>query len=708
LPTAELSRLSQRSYFDLPRSIAEIPSYLMRDHPPPAHANGTPSRWFDVLIGKPPVILPHAISKYDYSLPPWRLAEFLWPNFSGRTLPEHCRWLEELSGLEGSWTPSQYMGLLPLILALSAFSLRGAETRTVWLSWMVVIAILASFGSYGLGWVWRHLTGTAPVLDPTGGLYWLLTVVLPGFVEFRYPSKLLIVAALGLSGLAATGWERLAAGEIDRPRKLLFVACLASVLGLFLWAAAAAPWNDRFAHDFHRYNGPLNVKAAYWQLGTALAYTMLSSLGLYLVLRWKWKASRNAVGDTDDAQRVITSNLALAAIVFTAIDLALANRWMVAVAPTRNWQRESRLATLLAEAERQRGGESETADRPLRVFRFDEGEPRAWPTTSSAARIEDIVQWERDTLAQKYGAWYGISPIRPSGSVLMEDFTFFWAPAVTSELVEFVHKRRAMDALGVRYFILSRHSTPTEPGRSSEGLRNRWLEPAWSIERPQSAPEGAPLDSAVEDSKRLLQSLDEEIEVLYNSSHFQPAWIVRGLHVTPPIEIHDRERLLPILQAMLFPLDNWLNLREAAWVEHQELAQKYPQGWLQLQGESNRMESCRVVAFQPQRVEIEATLTSPGLVVLADLYYPGWILDVESSGRSQSVPVLRTNRVMRGVLLPAGEHKLIFRYRPWSFYLGAVITTSTLILALCFLAWAMWKWRKAALSRPATAEIAPA
>ena len=51
----------------------------------------------------------------------------------------------------------------------------------------------------------RYRPGT--VGDEVGGLYWLMTVVLPGYVYFRYPAKLLVIAALGLSMLAARGWD---------------------------------------------------------------------------------------------------------------------------------------------------------------------------------------------------------------------------------------------------------------------------------------------------------------------------------------------------------------------------------------------------------------------------------------------------------------------------------------------------------------------
>ena len=52
----------------------------------------------------------------------------------------------------------------------------------------------------------------------------------------------------------------------------------------------------------------------------------------------------------------------------------------------------------------------------------------------------------------------------------------------------------------------------------------------------------------------------------------------------------------------------------------------------------------------PQHVEIEANLESPGVVVLADVYYPGWTLTIDD----QPAPIYRVNRMMRGAAVGAG------------------------------------------------------
>jgi uncharacterized membrane protein YfhO len=68
--------------------------------------------------------------------------------------------------------------------------------------------------------------------------------------------------------------------------------------------------------------------------------------------------------------------------------------------------------------------------------------------------------------------------------------------------------------------------------------------------------------------------------------------------------------------------------------------------------------------------------------VLAEQFYPGWV--VEANG--QPTQIVRTHHVMRGVRLPAGEHRLVYRYRPAAFYWGAGVSlcgwTMLLVVAL--------------------------
>jgi hypothetical protein len=89
-----------------------------------------------------------------------------------------------------------------------------------------------------------------------------------------------------------------------------------------------------------------------------------------------------------------------------------------------------------------------------------------------------------------------------------------------------------------------------------------------------------------------------------------------------------------------------------------------------------------IVRDDPQVVEVQATLTVPGLVVLADTYASGWTASVDGV----PAPVVATNQLFRGVPAPAGAHRVRFEYRPRSLRIGAALTLAS-ALGLLVLAW---------------------
>jgi len=73
-----------------------------------------------------------------------------------------------------------------------------------------------------------------------------------------------------------------------------------------------------------------------------------------------------------------------------------------------------------------------------------------------------------------------------------------------------------------------------------------------------------------------------------------------------------------------------------------------------------------VVSEVSDEVTLRATMETPGVVVLADQWYPGWRAWVDG----KEVSIHRINHVLRGVSVPAGTSTIIYRYQPASFTLG--------------------------------------
>ncbi len=80
--------------------------------------------------------------------------------------------------------------------------------------------------------------------------------------------------------------------------------------------------------------------------------------------------------------------------------------------------------------------------------------------------------------------------------------------------------------------------------------------------------------------------------------------------------------------------------------------------------------TAEIRADTPGTVTIATAGPAAALLVLADLAYPGWHADVDG----RSAPVLTVDGLLRGVVVPAGEHVVTFRYRPTSLLVGALMS----------------------------------
>ena len=75
----------------------------------------------------------------------------------------------------------------------------------------------------------------------------------------------------------------------------------------------------------------------------------------------------------------------------------------------------------------------------------------------------------------------------------------------------------------------------------------------------------------------------------------------------------------------------------------------------------------------------------PSVLVVADTDYPGWEATVDGA----VTPILRANLAFRAVEVPAGSHRVEFRYRPAAKRQGAVASAFFLFLSLAAARW----WR---------------
>ncbi len=99
-------------------------------------------------------------------------------------------------------------------------------------------------------------------------------------------------------------------------------------------------------------------------------------------------------------------------------------------------------------------------------------------------------------------------------------------------------------------------------------------------------------------------------------------------------------------------------------------------------------EEVEIVTYGPNEIVVEVEASAPGVLVLSEVFYPGWRVMEEGGGQGT---VQRVNYAFRAAAVEPGTARLRFVYAPPSYRLGAVISGVT---ALALLSGAVWLWRR--------------
>jgi hypothetical protein len=517
-----------------------------------------------------------------------------------------------------------------------------------------------------------------------GGVYWLLTTVLPGYIYFRYPAKLLVVAALALSVLAARGWDSAFAGRLPRLRTVLLtlagisvVAILALVVARPYWATWLAPIEPSLLF------GPFDPAGAWTDVLFALLHTAVLCGLLYLLLPRGVFIPRSWVSDcavggpssavrstgfsrnrgVDQLFRRLNAVLRTDAgakppmtwrsglvLLLTAIEIALAQSWLVPTAPRENWQDPGPIVAAIR-------ADSHEAD-GSQLVRVDRAAPRhwfnpEWKATSSWRRSAEGLVLDNATLMPRFNLPRRIGLLDAHGTIVSQDYSTFLLIARSGGPQrpgrgQHLHPT-VEDALGTDYVILR----GVEPPPHGMLLVSQFPNP----DGPQP---GA--------------------TVWRNERPHPRVWVAEQVTRLAPLPARHPELVRQRTHDVLFSETGPRDLQRTAIVE---TARSHFEGSVDIHDtrgahgdEATARGVGRIVAHQPQRVELEATLDRPGLLVLSDFYESGWRAEIIASDAAslrpgQNLPVLRTNRIMRGIFLPAGTHRIQYAYRPRSFYVGA-------------------------------------
>jgi hypothetical protein len=675
LPSSEAANGSERAAFNSPRNVYEAVEFLSRDQA--ALPKGAAPQSISQGFFGPPDLSGHHGRVYDFSIAPWRVPEFIWPNIMGRLLPTKRRWSGEFISEGRIWNPSLYLGVIPLLLAVGQLRLWRGEVRTRWLSWVLVIFLVASFGEFGLGWIinWiareianlRGVEMPKPGLgNPVGGIYWLMVVLLPTYVYFRYPAKLLVVASLAISLLAARGWDQAFREPSPRLRRVLKILGIGSLIAAgFAWVALGMVRINGFHDEIAL--GPFDIAGAKWDILTALLQTGVVCLFMKHILQ--------------RSENEPAANWQALAVLLTVAEITIANAWLVQTSPGELWRDPPAVtSTIFAH----RLGPAATADLPPRVYRgrFAGWRPPSFRLKSSSDRMTEMNRWERDTLFPKYQLPVGISLVESYGSLKSLDYQVFLDMAKVAGVKQpdgaTLPHSAALRLLGTEELLVpeSYHPGFAERIEPTAEAAEKWPENAslWRMKR--TMPRAWVVHEALvlpplREAKNMAVAEARTFEVLFTGTHSRDFSRLAVVESAAPLQ--------------LVPIADSTSPAEDANAER---------------ATDDAQEACAITLYEPQRVRIEATLARPGLLVFSDVLEPGWIAQVETKDASDSVtrelPILRTNRVMRGVELPAGKHVLEFRYRPASFYRGSAVSMLSWLAVAIALALA---WRRLPPSR---------
>src|SRR5579883_3657818 len=622
---------------------------------------------------------------YQYSLDPCRLVELVWPNVFGTSSPENRSWLQAIPPIGGHevWVESLYLGGFALVLALGAAGWRGGPPWRAWLRTVAVVGLAASLGKYGspLWWArWGPFLSALGPHDPlhgepradpflpagAGSPYGLLVMLLPGFGALRYPSKFLPFAAVGLAVLAGAGWDRVARGETLWLRRLSLTGLGASLVGLAATLAArgraVAALAGRIPGD--PMFGPADVAGAWVETERALAHGAIVFAAVLALAHWAPRLPRGA---------------ATLALLLATADLALGNSRLIWTVPQAEFDVPPEAARLIEAAER-----ADPSPGPFRIHRMSGGWlPSQFATTQSADRFRELTAWARQTLYPVVALPLGLEYCTTIGSLELEDSVPFFHPQkipVSARMARTLgvpagqpvvyYPRRSFDLWGARYFLLPALPDWTSPERGFASFLDQTdlIHPSSDMLYETHSTAGQPP-----------WAIRQDWQLRRNRAAYPRAWIVHSARIRSPAP--DADTRVRWTGMLAYRNDSiWserdrpvLDLRQTALIETED---KESLRGLRSGAPVGPSESVAVIQSQPQRVELRATLDQPGLVILADAYYPGWRLTIDG----RPAPIFRANRLMRGAAVPAGQHTLVYTYEPLSFRVGAIVSIGGLIV----------------------------
>ncbi|MCC9603648.1 hypothetical protein LOC67_24125 [Stieleria sp. JC731] len=418
------------------------------------------------------------VDLYDFSVPPWHLAELISPRPFGHPFPINLRISKLIPGDGRMWTPSLYAGFIVGFALICRLLFRRSEATDPF-AMLAVIAMLLSFGHFGLVWLLQQLPGTLQDTNSAaGGLYWALCQIVPGYESFRYPAKWLPVFAIAASMVTGRWLStfQMSHFRIKRERSLLLA--LAGLLLVSVGAIQFASWywtQQALAHKVpvprDEYWGPLNIALAIQLIRTSLLWSLLMLLGVL------WLTKPKSATSQSGSSRARPYFVSAAWLTLIAVDCAFSGYNLI---PMVSIERERQVANQITPPK-------VPSTRALRTQKDNDAGvwPEGWRGSDSPNRALQVAASER---VAWFGRWHladNQAVLNSMVSIKSKHWSDFWKeanevlPALTAserdrfwrslqqwlavDAISQVDGRKSMAADGLAYVFVTRRKINSQP-----------------------------------------------------------------------------------------------------------------------------------------------------------------------------------------------------------------------------------------------------
>lgn len=564
----------------------------------------------------------------DGSMPPIYLSTLFIPDLFGTVTGYNNRnWVEAVAPGVRFWDANLSGGLLLTFLVLAGTFPAFKRRRFPRLRFWAVSAVLV--------WIFSILC----VLGRHTPFYSLYSRVMPVYLLFPFPIRYRMLQVIATAWLAGLGMERLVLSRKNpagASRQVIWgylgLAALAAVVALFgfegIGELARGVFSPAGLKEIVR-RGNLQ-----WFISGPVLYFFAA--GFFLVIAWRILSGRRRSGWVAGLVLLEAAIFAFAAFYFCIFRF--------------HEPRPEHLRSL--------GPSSHPMIRrvlgPLSGFRDDP--TLRWATDQpfhdDFARLEGsfaLMGYDMKPLASRFKGAFETAYGRPVGWPLYWEFPRPIYPQFLSNM-------------SVGYLLDSR---PAElfPGGEVKQLESN---PDFYLHRnPRPLPRVFTLDRII------VCSEDQAMEELVRGDLRRGVFVEDGEQLAVSSEQSEQDiRGFPAT-AHCLPLTAYRTFDQGS-------EEEYLSHFEELQG----MNRITTLDFSnPNRVEVDLTVTEPAMLVLTEVWYPGWQARVDG----EPVELLRVNYLQRGVWINEGEHRVEFNFQPLIWRIGLAISAAGgIVLLLAF------------------------